>query len=83
MRKYRIITVGEKFNQLTLIKKLKVKLVGNTPTYYGIYKCDCGMEKMILLHNVARGITKSCGCLYKISNKGKRTLKDMDKKIPE
>ena len=70
-RKYRVIKEGEKFNKLTLIKKLKVKLVNHTPTYYGIYRCDCGMEKMILLHNVARGITKSCGCNYLISNKDK------------
>ena len=72
-RKYRVIKEGEKFNKLTLIKKMKVKLVNHTPTYYGIYRCDCGNEKMILLHNVARGVTKSCGCNYLISNKRKRT----------
>jgi len=69
MRKYRVITIGEKFNKLTLLKRLQVKLVGHTRRYYGIFKCDCGEERMILLHNVARGVTKSCGCLYKISNK--------------
>ena len=83
MRKYRIITVGEKFNKLTLIKKLQVKLVGHKRRYSGIYKCECGNERMILLHNVSRGVTKSCGCIYKISNKGKRTIQDMDKKNPE
>ena len=72
MRKYRIITLGEKFNKLILIKKLQVKLSGHKRRYYGIFLCDCGNERMILLHNVARGVTKSCGCNYFISNKGKR-----------
>ena len=69
MRKYRVVTIGEKFNKLTLIKRLQVKLVGHKRRYYGIFQCECGEERMILLHNVARGVTKSCGCLYKISNK--------------
>lgn len=27
--------------------------------------CDCGNEKVTHLHNVERGLTKSCGCLHK------------------
>ena len=68
-RKYNKVKEGDKFNQLTLVKRLRTKLVGEKYTYYGIFKCDCGMERMILLHNVSEGNTKSCGCLYKQSNK--------------
>lgn len=28
-----------------------------------ICKCDCGTTKRIYLHNLLRGLTKSCGCL--------------------
>jgi len=68
-RKYNKVKEGDKFNHLTLIKRLRTKLVDEKYTYYGIWKCDCGMERMILLHNVSEGNTKSCGCLYKQSNK--------------
>lgn len=71
-RKYNKVKEGDKFNHLTLLKRLRTKLVGMKYTYYGIWKCDCGMERMILLHNVSEGNTKSCGCLYKISNKTNR-----------
>jgi len=63
------IKINQKFNQLTLIKRFDVRLIKMLPTYYGLYKCDCGNEKMLLVHNVSSGKTKSCGCLYKISNK--------------
>jgi hypothetical protein len=72
MIKKRDINIGDKFNKLTLLKKLKVKLVGHKRRYYGLFVCECGMERMILFHNVTRGVTKSCGCNYLISNKGKR-----------
>jgi hypothetical protein len=68
-RVYNRVKVGDKYNHLTLIKRLRTKLKGEKYTYYGIWKCDCGMERMINLHNVSEGNTRSCGCLYKISNK--------------
>lgn len=75
MKKYTKVKEGDKWNKLILIKKLKVKLIGMTPRYYGLFKCECGNEKMILIQNVKNAITKSCGCNYKISNsrlRGKR-----------
>ena len=71
-RKYNKVKVGDKYNQLTLLKRLRTKLVDEKYTYYGIWLCDCGMERMILLHNVSEGNTRSCGCLYKQSNKTNR-----------
>ena len=61
---------GDKFNHLTL-----VKLVGNVE--YGrignrilrhptaLWRCDCGAEKVIPVHRVVSGATKSCGCLLR------------------
>jgi len=63
------VKVGDKFNKLTLIKHIPVKLVNMKRTHYGLFICECGIEKMLLVHNVTRGNTKSCGCLYKLSNK--------------
>lgn len=31
----------------------------------GLYKCDCGNEKLISIRNVLSNKTKSCGCLNK------------------
>lgn len=61
---------GDRFNHLTL-----VKLVGNVE--YGrignrvlrhptaLWRCDCGTEKVIPVHRVVSGATKSCGCLLR------------------
>ena len=77
MKQYTKVKEGDKWGKLTLIKKLKVKLVGMVPRYYGVFKCDCGEEKMILIHNVKHGGTKSCGCDYLISNKRPRKRKNI------
>jgi len=39
---------------LILIKKLE--------NYYGLYQCSCGNTKKILISNVEKGKTYSCGC---------------------
>ena len=64
--------IGEKTNKLTLIKN--TGLIKSGKRYYrtGLFQCECGNEKMILIKNIKSGNTKSCGCNYKISNKDKR-----------
>ena len=59
---------GLKFNKLTLVKRLPVKLLGMRYEYYGLFRCDCGEERMIKIAHVVHNKTKSCGCLYKESN---------------
>lgn len=49
-------------NRLTLIQE-KVKRKGKN--WQGLYRCDCGIEKLIYDYNVKNGITNSCGCIHK------------------
>ena len=47
-----------------------IKLVPKPPhllskNKMGLYKCKCGVEKVITIANVKNGGTLSCGCLYK------------------
>lgn len=44
---------------LEFVKKGEVKN-GN---YYDLYRCECGVEKLINKYRVKSGETKSCGCL--------------------
>lgn len=59
MRKTQDIIPGQKWNKLTAIRFIK------STTKYGhiwLWKCECGVEKEILVHSVKIGNTKSCGC---------------------
>lgn len=47
-------------SRLTLIRRIK-----GYPNPIGLYRCECGVEKEILIGNVKSGHTKSCGCLKK------------------
>lgn len=58
MAKYKEIT-GKKFNRLTAIRFIK----RNLGEYFWLFKCHCGISKIIRKSSVMRGITKSCGCL--------------------
>ena len=49
---------GERFGQLTCIRKMYVK---NKNSYW-LCKCDCGKETIVSLNNLRRLHTKSCGC---------------------
>jgi hypothetical protein len=54
MAKCKDIT-GQKFNRLTAIKRIE-------GTKW-LFKCDCGIEKILTKWDVMSGNTKSCGCL--------------------
>lgn len=61
---------GDRFNRLTLVKLVgsaEYGRIGNRvlrhPT--ALWRCDCGAEKVIPVHRVVSGATKSCGCLLR------------------
>lgn len=54
---------GQKFGRLTAIRYIKS---GNHTTYW-MFRCDCGVEKILVCKNVCfdSSETKSCGCFRK------------------
>jgi len=66
------MNIGDKTNKLTLVKHTSIIKSGNRFYKTGIFMCECGNEKMLIVQNVERNNTKSCGCNYKIGNKHKR-----------
>lgn len=63
MKKLQIIA-GEKFNRLTFIREVEPDKYLNRQ---GLFRCECGTEKIILLTSAKRSRTQSCGCLQKQS----------------
>ena len=59
------IKVNEKKNKLTYLEESKVIYKGFAKIKYGMFECECGNTKEILIHNVVSQNTKSCGCDYK------------------
>lgn len=53
---------GEKYNRLTF---LAPKEEGCSDSTKWLMRCDCGVEKYMVASRVARGSTKSCGCLVR------------------
>ena len=53
-------------SKLTLIKDLGLRIYGTQGKMrrLGLYLCDCGNEKDIVMSDVNRGHTRSCGCLH-------------------
>lgn len=66
----------KKFGMLTFLEIGKVTF---TKSYrklsYGIFECECGKTKEILIHNVVSGRQVSCGCMRKGINNPNRTWK--------
>ena len=65
--------VGEKFNKLTAIEKLK-----RAGRCWYLCKCDCGNEKIIAGWRLKSGYTKSCGCLQREADKYRNISKRLD-----
>ena len=63
-----IIEKGQKFNKLTAIK---FKYQDKDYAKFWLFKCDCGVEKIINVSKVKTSHTKSCGCLRIERNKEK------------
>lgn len=61
----RIDITGQKFNRLTAIKYTGLNK-NRLSTW--LFRCDCGIEKIIVTQNVKSGIVKSCGCYQKEYN---------------
>lgn len=59
---------GNRFGRLVCLKETHVK---ERRTYYECL-CDCGNKKIVGIHNLRNGSTKSCGCLQREVSKAKQ-----------
>lgn len=50
---------GDRFHFLTALERSHRDKHGNV---YWLFRCDCGVEKIIQLAGIGRGRVKSCGC---------------------
>lgn len=59
---------GQRFGRLTVVKR-----VANTKqnTAQWLCLCDCGSKSIVPSSSLVRGLTKSCGCLKKETNRQK------------
>lgn len=53
-------TPGAKFGRLSFVERIASS---KHPGRLGLFRCDCGVEKVLHLSNVRSGASKSCGCL--------------------
>ena len=62
----------QKINKLTFIEESISRYRGFVKIKYGMFECECGNTKDILIHNVVAGNTKSCGCNSKLRWRNKK-----------
>lgn len=56
---------GKRFGRLVIVRELRRYRQAGEPQFFRrvLAKCDCGRRVKVLLVNLKRGGTKSCGCL--------------------
>lgn len=65
------VKAGAIFGRLTAIKYIGLDK-NNHPIWK--FQCSCGVEKSILLYNVIRGLTNSCGCFRRENTTRLKTI---------
>jgi hypothetical protein len=64
---------NKKFGKLTYLEEGKITINKSYKKIrYGIFECECGKTKEILIHNVVAGSQISCGCMKKGINNPNR-----------
>lgn len=53
--------INKKIGKLTMLK-IDIEKTDKENRTYGLFKCECGEEKIILVNSVKSGHTSSCGC---------------------
>lgn len=65
MKKQILITAGDKYGRLTVIRELEPKRSGKQVQRCVECRCECGVVKEYRLYTLRNGNTKSCGCFAK------------------
>ena len=71
MRNERKEYLGQKFNRLTILVNSTDTVTPDGLIRNVLCRCDCGVTKIIRLHSIRSGNTKSCGC-QKIESTSKK-----------
>jgi len=58
------ISINQKINKLTFLEEDVPRYDGFRKLRMGVFECECGKVKTIMIGNVIHNKTKSCGCLY-------------------
>ena len=58
------ITQFQKINRLTFLEEDEPRYNGFRKLRMGVFECECGKVKTIMIGHVIHNKTKSCGCLY-------------------
>jgi hypothetical protein len=61
MARINLQITGTKYGRLTAVRFTGLRTRAHHPLW--LFRCDCGREKIINLHNVLNQATRSCGCL--------------------
>jgi hypothetical protein len=57
---------NKKFGKLTYLEEGKITISKDYKKIkYGVFECECGNTKEIMIHNVVAGHQISCGCMRK------------------
>lgn len=64
--------IGEKYGILTVVRDKELTHKGAQALYQVLCICECGRQTLVLLTNLRRGRSKSCGCV-KAKKAGDRT----------
>lgn len=57
------VSRGQRYGRLLFLEALPPN--GSGKHRSGLWKCDCGNETKVAISRVARGLTRSCGCLIR------------------
>lgn len=74
--------IGQTVGKLTVVS-YNEGVSEKTGRHYYTCLCECGNEKAINRTSLLSGNTRSCGCLYKKSNKTNRAYKVQVKELQE
>lgn len=71
----RFLQSGQRFGRLTVIDPERKVKSGKQQVRGALMRCDCGVEKEVVLGSLWRGATLSCGCLNKENKSGSQPEK--------
>lgn len=73
--------IGQKFNMLTVIRRVDDKLSGSEQRGFYLCKCECGNYTVIRSSYLRNGHTRSCGCISgSVGGKSDVILEEHDKR---